>query len=261
LLLFSRKRVTLAAVQTIAEIIARLEAIIAECTARNDRAGYFAVLYHRVTKQVAESIARGEFEDGARMERLDVIFANHYIRAYDDWRAGRAPVASWKLAFDTTANKLPLVLQHLLLGMNAHINLDLSLATVETMQGYPLEDIYQDFNEINRILGNMSARVEDQLTRVNPLLRLLHLEWLRSDDMLVRFSIQTARKGAWQFALELSRKDDRQFAACVRTRDALIAELGQTIARPCTFSLRMMLPLIRLFEPKKAATIIRLLGE
>ncbi len=247
--------------QTIADIIARLEAIIAECVARDDRAGYFAVLYHAVTVQVAESIARREFEDGARMERLDVIFANHYIRAYDDWRAGREPAASWKLAFHASTNKLPLVLQHLLLGMNAHINLDLGLASVETMKGYALEDIHRDFDEINRILGNMIALIEARLTRVNPLLRLLHLERLRSDDMLVRFSIQAARDGAWQFALELNQKDEREAAACIQRRDGIIAALGQTIARPCKLSLRMMIQLIRLFEPRKVTRIIELLRE
>ena len=44
-------RATLELLQTIAEIITRLEAIIAECAADNDRVGYFAVLYHRVTKR------------------------------------------------------------------------------------------------------------------------------------------------------------------------------------------------------------------
>jgi hypothetical protein len=255
------RHATLDLLQTIAEIITRLEAIITECAAANDRAGYFAVLYHRVTKEVAASIARGEFEDGARMEQLDVNFANHYIRAYEQWRAGRAPVASWRLAFEAAADRLPLVLQHLLLGMNAHINFDLGLASLETMKGCDLEDLHPDFNEINRILGSMIALVEDRLTRVNPLLRLLHLRWIRSDDLLVRFSIEAAREGAWQFALELNQKDDRESAACVQRRDALIAALGQTIARPCTLSLRLMIQLIRLFEPRKVTTVIDLLAD
>lgn len=48
----------------------------------NDTAGYFAALYRKVTSRAKQGIADNEFEDGSRMEKLDVIFANPYINAY-----------------------------------------------------------------------------------------------------------------------------------------------------------------------------------
>ena len=71
------------------EVVAPLEQIIEDSAARADRLGYFAALYNRVTEQVRDGIARGEFADNARMAQLDVTFANRYIAAYDAWRAGR----------------------------------------------------------------------------------------------------------------------------------------------------------------------------
>ena len=43
--------------------------------------GYFATLYRKVTIQVKKGIADNFFDDGPRMERLDVILANRYTQA------------------------------------------------------------------------------------------------------------------------------------------------------------------------------------
>src|SRR5688572_24228267 len=109
-------------------VVERLEAIIKDCIARQDRLGYFAALYNRVTLAVRDGIARGEFDDGPRMERLDVIFANRYITAYDTYRSGELPSTAWFKAVNAAQTSNHIVLQHLLAGMNAHIDLDLGVA-------------------------------------------------------------------------------------------------------------------------------------
>src|SRR5215207_8262817 len=113
-------------------VIERLGAIIKDCIARKDRLGYFAALYNRVTIAVKEGIAKGKFDDGARMERLDVLFANRYIAAYEAYRAGELPSTAWFKAFNAAQGPGPIVLQHLVAGMNAHINLDLGIAAART---------------------------------------------------------------------------------------------------------------------------------
>ncbi|XHR95640.1 DUF5995 family protein [Mucilaginibacter sp. UC70_90] len=89
----------IAPAQTINEIIEQLEAIIADAIKTDSRAGYFAALYHKVTCKVREGIQNGEFENPARMEQLDVIFANRYIMAYHCWQQKQPCSQSWKLAF------------------------------------------------------------------------------------------------------------------------------------------------------------------
>lgn len=92
------------------------------------RLGYFAALYRRVTMAVKQGVADNIFQDGARMERLDVIFANRYLDALQEFRNGQPTTMSWRAAFQAAAHWYPLVLQQLLVGMNAHINLDLGVA-------------------------------------------------------------------------------------------------------------------------------------
>src|SRR5438132_477142 len=116
---------------TIDDILLQLEDIITESIRTNNRAGYFAALYYKVTASVKEGIAGGRFENGPRMERLDVIFASRYLDALNAWKNGGPVTGSWRAAFEATKKSSLLVLQQLLLGMNAHINLDLGIAAVE----------------------------------------------------------------------------------------------------------------------------------
>lgn len=235
---------------TIDEVIAQLETVIAWCKTNNSRAGYFAMLYYCVTCRVKKGIQNNEFENGPRMERLDVLFANRYLQAWHDWRSGGKPTASWAIAFKATAEVPGIVLQHLLLGINAHINLDLGIATVETVNGQPLDGIQKDFNAINTLLASMIGATKECLTQINPLMYLLKLQKGNLDDLLVQFSIDEARKGAWAFATLLSGTSGADYNACISARDSKIAELAQNLAYPDSGLLRFTVKIIRLFEHK-----------
>src|ERR1700759_2160343 len=88
------------AATTIDEVLSQLEIIIAESSSNGSRAGYFASLYHQVTSKVKGGIARNDFEDGVRMERLDVLFANRYLTALDQWKKDLPLSDSWRVALE-----------------------------------------------------------------------------------------------------------------------------------------------------------------
>jgi hypothetical protein len=102
--------------QTINEVVQQLDDIIEWAYSQKSRLGYFAALYRKVTINVKEGITADFFEDGERMERLDVIFANLYLKAFEQYQNNHAPTRSWQFAFETSRRWWPIVLQHLLLG-------------------------------------------------------------------------------------------------------------------------------------------------
>ena len=114
------------------QVIAQLGDVIDRSLRERSRLGFFAALYRKVTIKVKEGIAAGRFDDGPRMERLDVTFANRYLEALARFRNGQPPTPCWLLSFETAATWAPIILQHLLLGMNAHINFDLGIAAATT---------------------------------------------------------------------------------------------------------------------------------
>lgn len=243
---------------TIDEVIQQLEQLIAECIDSNDRIGYFAALYHKVTVRVKEGILNNEFDNGARMERLDVIFANRYLAAVQQYRNKEQPTASWQAAFDASRKRSTLVLQQLLLGMNAHINLDLGIAAVEAANRNDLRSIRTDFNAINTILGALVFEVMTEINRVSPLLSLFGFH-ATNESILIQFSITNARDGAWSFAEDLSDKIGKpawEWGQCVNKRDASIQKLGLSLVRPKGL-IRITMWIIHLFEWKNPARVIK----
>jgi hypothetical protein len=218
--------------RTIDEVIDRLQTIVDDAKRTNSCMGYFAGLYRQVTVEVRHKIAEGYFDDNARMHRLDVVFANRYLDAYDAHQAGRPLTGAWKFAFEAADRWPYIVLQHLFLGMNAHINLDLGIAAAQTAPGDTIGSLENDFNKINTILVNMIDDVESRLARIWPMLRLLDGLALRSDEKLAAFSMEKAREAAWGNALILAQCDDASRKRHIEALDRKVLDFARLVSNP-----------------------------
>lgn len=225
---------------TIHEVLDGLDAIVARARRDGDRLGYFAVLYRTVTARVHDGIRQGFFDDPERMERLDVVFANRFLDAVEAHRAGEAPTQSWEAAFAASARWRPTVLQHLLVAINAHINLDLGIAAAETAPGPALAPMRRDFDRINEILGAVLADVRVTLGAVSPWVGLADRMSGRGEE-LVNFSIVVARAEAWRFAVELAPLPPDQLAGPIGVRDAGVARIARAVLRPGWLSAPLLL--------------------
>ncbi|MDX5339934.1 MAG: DUF5995 family protein [Cyclobacteriaceae bacterium] len=218
---------------TIEQVLIRMDEIVEECLISQSRIGYFGILYRQVTRRIKQGIDAGEFEDNPRMEKLDVLFAKRFIDAYDLWKSGQNPSLSWKIAFEASEISSHLVLQHLLLGINAHINLDLGIAASETMVSKPLGEIKADFDRINSILAELVDGVKANISKVSPIFGWLIPLAKGKDEMLLNFSIQIARDGAWKYAGEYHADPDKAFQ--IQDRDKNIAAIAQKLINPGKF--------------------------
>lgn len=214
---------------TIEEVIQHLDAIIEESKTKESPLGYFAALYRTVTISVKNKLGQDYFEDDVRMERLDVIFANRYLSAYENYKTGQPITSAWKGTFDLSTNDKLIVLQHLLLGMNVHINLDLGIAAAEVSDGGDFESLKTDFNKINDILFELVKNVERDLAEIWPFLLWILKKTRKADDFIIRFSMQLARDGAWRFARHLSTQNTIERASYIHRRDEGVAKLAHII--------------------------------
>lgn len=216
---------------TIDEVVDALSDVVDAARRRGDRRGLFAALYRRTTVAVRDAVRDGRFDDPGRMERLDVVFAHRYFAALADVRAGREPSPPWRYAFARAREEEHVVLQHLLLGVNAHIALDLAIAACDICDGRDTGDasnvgddgnagddgragdagnvgdagdlasLERDFFEINRILAEIVDEVQDGLNAVSPALALLDRLGGRADERLAAAFLARARSSAWRKAL------------------------------------------------------------
>jgi len=219
-------------IKNIDHVIEALDHIIEYSVQKDDTSGYFAALYHKVTVKVKDGIAENIFDDGFRMERLDVVFAKRYIDAWIDWQNGRKVTQSWRVAFESSMRFRPIVLQHLLMGMNAHINLDLGISAAQIMKGENIALLHRDFNKINAVLASMVHEVQSDLAEIWPNLnKVLKLSG-KADDFLIDFSMKLARDGAWKFANVLANADPLQLASLIEDRDKKIVAKANLVLSP-----------------------------
>ena len=208
----------------IREVVAELDIIIERCINENNKLGMFAALYRKVTLHVEQGIAVGRFDDGARMERLDVVFANRYLEALQAYQEGKPMTSSWKITFEASKKPSLFMLQHLLAGMNAHISLDLGIATAQTAVGQPLTAIQQDFNEINKLLSDLIDEVEKALGKTSVVMKTV--DWLagKKDEELARFSLEIFRNRAWGITNTLYGLDDALFRQQIADLDMKVSK-------------------------------------
>lgn len=168
------------------------------------------------------------------------------------------PTQSWAHAFEATKNSKLLIIQHFLLGINAHINLDLGIAVAETVgETGDLIDFQNDFNKINEILASMVDDVQERIVKVSPLFSLLEKVGKGREDKVVLFSINVARDGAWLFANQYHHSMDK--TAEIHFRDGIIGVLATKLYTTKSRWLRWTIRSIRWFEQKNVPKVVAIL--
>jgi hypothetical protein len=225
----------LAPASNVAEVLERVDAVVAWSIANASRLGYFAALYKRITRAIGAACDAGDFEDGPRMQRLDATFANRYFAALNGTFAlgpHPAPSQCWGVAFAAARSGDPVIVLHMLAGVNAHIALDLGVAAAQTAQPGPLEALHADFNMVNQILARQVKVVLDEIDSVSPVLAALYdlfdkLEIGTIDESLVLF-----RDGAWGFASVLAAELGALHPPTIAARDLEVSLFGRLMLAP-----------------------------
>jgi hypothetical protein len=216
------------------DVLVKLKGIIDSHRDRRSPLAFFPAVYRATTARVRAGIQAGIFVDGARMDRLATTFANRYLAAFSAGAVagGEGPGRAWQVAFGAAARPHTMILQHVLLGMNAHINFDLPIAVIAAANGGSVADIEADFQAINDILADLLDPVQAVIDGFSPLLKILDKVGGRNDEHLVTFSIGTAREEAWHEATRLADEPDQQRQRSIVSLDRRVALLGQRIIVP-----------------------------
>jgi hypothetical protein len=243
------------AVETIDDVIHELSEIIEYCWQQNSRLGYFPAMYRKVTVRIKDGVKTGRFEDGERLERLDVAFAHRYIDAFHRYRRGESPTRSWAYAFEMAQKKHPMIVQHLLLGMNAHINLDLGIAAADVCRGANLVVLEHDFFEVNDVLADLVNEVQGGVDSSSPLSSWVDRLGGTADEAICNFSIRKARAAAWSRAQELHLLNTTHLGNKIDEYDRDVSLLAHVICPPTAIA-NVLFQLVSEAEEKEPRQVI-----
>lgn len=220
----------MAMVLGIADVVRRMEQELARLEAEQDPARFFLGTYLRTTKAVGAAIDAGRFEDPAWVTRWDVVFADFYLDALAAHRRDPASAPpTWRKAFAAPASLPPEA--HVLLGMNAHINVDMPQALLRVI---PPEDFEngdlvasrrRDHCRVDEILADRIGPEEAELERQGGRRTLFDRAMMPVNRRASRRFLKEARRHVWANAGVLHHaRDDGD--ACLTRRIADLEVAG-----------------------------------
>lgn len=193
-------------------VIARMQALTHRWEEEADRKSVFLRCYSMMTANMLAAIEQDEFRDRAWVDRLLHRFADYYFDALDAYeREPAAAPAVWQLAYDTASTPDAMPLQHLLLGVNAHINYDLVLTLSDllepewgTLSTTQREARYTDHCHVNRVIARTIDAVQDEvLDPVMPTMNVIDTLMGPLDEYLIARLITGWRETVWKNAAQL----------------------------------------------------------
>jgi hypothetical protein len=191
--------------KVVREMTRRFDALAATC----NHNAIFGLTYLRTTEEYHRAATTaGFFEDAAFVNHEDAVFAAYYLRAFDDYAAGRrsAVPAAWRIAFDAARDRAVSASGNVFLGMSAHINRDLP---------YVLEAIglvkpdgssrKADHDKVNEFLNKVSDDVFAEIAnRFDPTVDDGNLDGTLLDDWASFQIVPAWREQAWRNAERLA---------------------------------------------------------
>lgn len=210
------------------ELLARMDARLEDLRRDDDPREIFLTVYREMTGTMRTSLPEDLFIDPEWSHALTLRFARMYFDADEAFCGGSPCPGPWDVAFRTAAGRHVLVLEHALLGINAHIVYDLPRAVAETMVAFgdtTSEDDRTallarrrfDFEVVNHLLAETTDRVQLLLAhRYSPMIRVLDRLTFKLDEYVAEALLRYARTQGWETAVTLAFATNAREAEVVR---------------------------------------------
>ena len=172
-----------------------------------DHDAVFALTYLRTTEEFRRAVETdGFFEDPYYLNHEDAVFAQLYFQAKANWDSGNtsAVPGAWATAFDAADQRAVSGQGNLLLGINAHVQLDLpfTLAAIGLVKpdGTTRKT---DHDRVNRFLSRVQFTAE-AARRFDPTFDDGSLPGTTIDDTVIFQVFPAWREEAWRNAERLA---------------------------------------------------------
>ncbi len=156
--------------------------------------------YLIITKAVSSKLGQNYFHNDERMQALDINFAGYYFDALKNYIDGQLTPPAWEILFD--ACKKDHLMQSIYMGMgvNAHVNNDLSQSLRDVINDASYKE---DFDKVNTIIHYSTPEVIKYLQEKNAVVNTVKNISLPIYSFALSIIIQKWRENAWNDSRKL----------------------------------------------------------
>lgn len=191
------------------EVVGRMQRQVEQWETAGDHRAIFLSCYATMTGNMLKAIEAGRFRDEEWVGKLLRHFAGYYFDALSCFDCGDVEVPEvWRRVHEMSRHQPLHVLQHLLLGVNAHINYDLVLALYDVLkEEWPSlseegrRRRQDDHLMVNQIIAETVDQVQDEVVeRHDPAMDIADRLLGRLDERFLAALIRRWRGEVWENA-------------------------------------------------------------
>ena len=191
-------------------IATRMQSLVQEFEEGADRRAIFLNCYMLMTQNVLKAVEAREFNDPEWVLTLVHRFADYYFDGLTTFKLNEASTSAvWRFTHHAADAPQTMVLQNLLLGVNAHINYDLVLTLVDLLEpewkqlsAEQCQQRHSDYCQVNEIISHTIDIVQDDVVeRYSPIMDLVDKMLGTADEWLISRLITNWRDEVWDRAV------------------------------------------------------------
>ena len=212
-------------------VATHMQSVLTSWEETADGRAIFLNCYLLMTRNMFAAVDAAEFHDPIWVSQLLHRFADYYFEALTAYEqeAEHTPIV-WRMAHDAARQNEVMVVQQLMLGINAHINYDLVLVLVDMLEGEwaGLDTAarlrrYEDHCHVNEIIQRTMDAVQDDVVRHHaPFMGVVDVLLGPLDEFLAGALITDWRDEVWERVLDFVERH------AVPDRTALAAGVAET---------------------------------
>lgn len=203
-----------------------------------DRRAIFVEAYGTMTSNMYEAVDNDEFHDNQWVRRLLDRFAEYYFEGVAMYDSTGTCCQAWQIAHDSALRSDLHTLQHLFLGINAHINYDLALALVDVLEDWRDMSEAQrelrraDHEMVNLMIERIVDRVQDEVVGARaPEMATVDRLMGRVDEWFFSQLIAGWRDDVWDAATQILQADQSDRVRCISDLEHRAVETARLVIR------------------------------
>ncbi|MBU2886184.1 hypothetical protein KO507_10460 [Gilvimarinus agarilyticus] len=232
--------------QTIENVVERLDRITEDSMLDFDPMGYFSAAYYAASTKIMVGVRHNVFEQSHVVEDIYLTMSDRFFDERSTFMKDTKTTGAWQSSFGYLDSMFSMVLQQVMTGIHVHVSLDLAVAVAQ-VGGERIDRLKGDFDKVFDMFKITAERVEEDMTDRWPTTKFVLKIFGVLDSYFVHYNFEKAREETWAFAKELAQATPADKESLIKQRNEVVAQKTKLVKYPGVI-MTVVFAVMRMFE-------------